>query len=181
MNIAIFGGSFDPPHIGHEKIIDLVISKLDIDKLFIVPTYLNPFKEEFHLDPNVRFELIKELFFDNKKIEICDFEVLQKRQVPTLETVNYLSSKYSLDKIYLIIGADNLKNIHLWYNFDKLKNLVEFIVITRSNYIQKNEFVNTINYKLDVDISSSQLRKKMELKYIPNKIEKKVRKIWKLD
>lgn len=47
MRVAIFGGSFDPPHIGHEKIIQKALEKLDIDVLFVVPTYLNPFKKNF--------------------------------------------------------------------------------------------------------------------------------------
>ena len=181
MNIAIFGGSFDPPHIGHENIVNLITSKLDIDKLFITPTYLSPFKDEYYLSPKIRLELISLLFEDNKKIEVCSYEVKQENKVPTIKTINYLKSIYSIEKIYLIIGADNLKNIHLWYNFDKLKDLVDFVVISRDNHILKNKFINTINYKLDTDVSSSQLRKKMELKYIPTKIQEKVKKLWKID
>jgi len=181
INIAIFGGSFDPPHIGHEKIVQTVLSKINIDNLFIVPTYLNPFKSKFHLEPETRLELIKQLFKDDLKITICDFEIKQQRAVSTFETINFLQSKYNINKIYLIIGADNLKNIHLWYNFNQLKDLVEFIVISRENHITKHNDFKTLNIHLDIDISSSQLRKKMDLKYIPKKIQKKVKEIWKID
>ena len=47
MNVAIYGGSFDPPHIGHEEIIKQALKTLDIEQLFVVPTYLNPFKNRF--------------------------------------------------------------------------------------------------------------------------------------
>ena len=47
MRVAIFGGSFDPPHIGHEEIIKQSLAKLDIEALFVVPTFLNPFKDDF--------------------------------------------------------------------------------------------------------------------------------------
>lgn len=47
MKIAIFGGSFDPIHIAHKKIVETALKELDIDKLIIVPTYLNPFKKDF--------------------------------------------------------------------------------------------------------------------------------------
>ena len=181
MNIAIFGGSFDPPHIGHEQIVNLVLNKLDIDKFFIIPTYLNPFKNGYHLEPKVRLELISLLFEKTPKVEVCDYEVKQKDKIPTIQTIDYLKSIYDIENIYLIIGADNLKNIHLWYNFDKLKDLVEFVAISRDGHIEKNKFIDTTNYTLNIDVSSSQLREKMELKYIPIKIQKKVKEIWKLD
>lgn len=181
MNIAIFGGSFDPPHIGHEQIVNLAIKELNIDRLVIIPTYLNPFKEEYYLSPKIRLELISLLFEKTNKVEVCDYEVKQKDKIPTIQTINYLKSIYDIKKIYLIIGADNLKNIHLWYNYDKLKDLVQFVVISRDNHIQKNDLINTVNYTLDIDVSSSQLREKMELKYIPIKIQEKVKEIWKKD
>ncbi|MBD3829662.1 MAG: adenylyltransferase/cytidyltransferase family protein, partial [Arcobacter sp.] len=48
MRIAIFGGSFDPIHIAHVAIVETALKQLDIDKLIIVPTYLNPFKNSFY-------------------------------------------------------------------------------------------------------------------------------------
>ena len=63
MRIAIFGGSFDPLHIAHVAIVNDSLKKLDIDKLIIVPTYLNPFKNSFYLDPKSRFELLKKVFY----------------------------------------------------------------------------------------------------------------------
>ena len=181
MDIAIYGGSFDPPHIAHEKIVNLVLDNLKISKLFIIPTYLNPFKDKSFLDANIRLDLVKELFNKNERLEIIDYEVLQKQKVPTYNTIKYLQSIYEIDKIYLIIGADNLKNIHLWYNADKLKDLVEFVVISRDKYPLKHNYKNIKTISLNIDISSSKLREKMELKYIPLKIQQKVKALWKIE
>jgi len=181
MDIAIYGGSFDPPHIAHEKIANLVLENLEITKLFIVPTYLNPFKDKSFLDASTRLDLVKELFSVNEKIDILDYEVKQKEKVPTYKTIKYLQSIYKIDKIYLIIGADNLKNIHLWYNADKLKDLVEFVVISRDDYPLKHSYTNMKTISLNIDISSSKLREKMELKYIPKKIQNKVKELWKIE
>jgi len=82
---------------------------------------------------------------------------------------------------YLIVGADNLKNIHLWYNIDKLKDLVEFVVISRDKYPLKSNYINIKTISLNTDISSSKLREKMELKYIPKQIQNKVKKLWKIE
>lgn len=179
MNIAIFGGSFDPPHIAHENIVNEVIENINVDKLFVVPTYLSPFKDKYHLEPKERFELLTTLFEADEKVEVTDFEIKQNRAVPTIETVEYFNKKYTPKNIYLIIGADNLQSIHLWNNFERLQELVKFIVISREGYEVKNDIIrfNTIN--MDIDISSSLLRDNFDLKYIPKKIQQKVKNIWK--
>ncbi len=179
MNIALFGGSFDPPHVGHEKIVYAVLDSVDIDKLIVVPTFLNPFKITSHLTSLQRLALTKELFSNNNKIEVSDFEVSQNKATPSIETVNHIIKKYKPKNIYLIIGADNIKSIHLWKDFDKLNQLVTFIVISRDGYEEKNDIIQTINIKLDINISSTTLRGNLDLKYIPKKIEQKVEKLWK--
>jgi len=178
MNIAIFGGSFDPPHIGHEKIAYQVLDIVDIDKLIVVPTYLNPFKNKFHLEPFERFELLDNLF-NSDKIEISKFEINQNRAVASIETIEHFKRIYKPHNIYLIIGADNLKSIHLWNNFEKLNQLVKFIVISRDGYEVKDDIIQFINIKMDIKISSTTLREKFDLKYIPKKIQQKVKQLWK--
>ena len=145
MNLALFGGSFDPPHIGHQLIVYEVLKKIDIGKLVVVPTFLNPFKIKSHFSPNDRLELIKELFSNEEKVEVSDFEVLQNRAIPSIETVAYLKQKFNPKKIYFVIGADNLKSLHLWNDFDKLNQLVTFIVISRDGYEEKNDIIEAIN------------------------------------
>ena len=181
MNIAIYGGSFDPFHLAHEKIIDICLNKLDIENLFIVPTFLNPFKDSSFLDASTRLDLINELYKDNKNINIIDYEVKQNKKVSSYQTVNYLLENYDISKIYLIIGADNLKDIHLWYNFKNLKELVQFVVINRDGIHLKNDYINPIYIDLQQNISSTALRKNMELKHIPTKIQNKVKKLWKIE
>ncbi len=180
MDIAVFGGSFDPPHIGHEKIVQLALTELPIDRLFVVPTFLNPFKENFHLEPSERFELLKDLFEENKKVEIYDYEIKQKKKTPTFETISFLKASYNIEKIYLIIGADNLKNIHLWYNFLELKKFVSIVVVTRDGIVLENDSLLDLRYLyLDVKVSSTNLRENMNLDLIPTKLREKVRELWK--
>ncbi len=181
MNIAIFGGSFDPFHIGHEKIIDLCLQTLPIEKLFIVPTFLNPFKNKSYFDANTRLELIQDLYKNNKNIQIIDYEVNKNKKIPTYETVLFLKKQYNIEKIFLIIGADNLKDVHLWYNFKNLKELVQFVVISRDDIKLENDYIDPIYIKLNENISSTSLRETRELKYIPKKIQNKVKKLWKIE
>jgi len=82
LKIAIFGGSFDPPHKGHESIVNEALKTLDIETLFVVPTYLNPFKDSFVADEKTRLSWLEKLFKDKNKIKILDFEIKQKEQFP---------------------------------------------------------------------------------------------------
>lgn len=77
--IALFGGSFDPPHIGHKAVVEAALNLKEIDKIVIMPTYLNPFKSKSHLSAIQRFELVKEMFKDKKRVEVSDFEVTQEK------------------------------------------------------------------------------------------------------
>ncbi len=171
MIVAIFGGSFDPPHIGHEEIIKKALQNLDIDRLFIVPTYLNPFKEKFFAPPDLRLKWIKKLIKCYKNTQIITYEINKQRSVPTIETIKYISYLYDLDKIYLIIGADNLKNLHKWKEFDELKKLVHFVIASRNDIdIPKN----LQKLQIDVNISSTLLRVDPKRKYLPKTIADEV-------
>ncbi|MDD2651794.1 MAG: nicotinate (nicotinamide) nucleotide adenylyltransferase [Sulfurimonas sp.] len=162
--IALFGGSFDPPHIGHEAVVRALKNFRDIDKIIIMPTFLNPFKSTFHAPAHVRLEWLREIFSGDEDVVISDYEVLQKRQVPTIETVEHLLESYK--KIYLVIGADNLAKLHLWKSYERLKELITFVVVSRENIEIPKEFL-TLN--VAVDISSTDLREEMEITKLPKK------------
>jgi len=165
-SIALFGGSFDPPHIGHEAIVKALL-KLDfIDEVVVMPTFLNPFKSKSVAPAKLRLKWLEEIFASFKKVQIDSFEVFQDKKVPSIETVTYLLSKYK--KIYLVIGADNLAHLNEWYKIDELKKLVTFIVATRDDLKIPQSF---IKLNIDENISSIELRK--------NIVEDKLSKITK--
>jgi len=178
LNIAIFGGSFDPVHIGHETIINELSHLTYINKLIVVPTYLSPFKQKYHIKPQDRFDILKHMYEHNSDILISDFEINRNQTTPSIITVEHFKKIYEPKKIFFIIGADNLKTLHLWDNFDKLKELVEFIVINRDGYEVKNDIIQFKTINLNINISSSRLREKFDIRYIPKKIQQKVTNIW---
>ena len=180
MDIAVFGGSFDPPHIGHEEIVSRVLNTLDIDKLLIVPTFLNPFKSKSHFTPQQRYNLLTKLF-DNEKVEISDFEIVQNNPTPTINTIKYIKKTSNPKNIYLIIGADNLEKLHLWQDFEELKTLVTFVVMSRDEKKLKDDIIQSINIHMDVKVNSTYIRDNLELKYIPQKIQQEVKKLWKIE
>lgn len=176
MRLALFGGSFDPPHIGHEAIAKEAISKLDIDRLIVMPTFINPFKDSYFANPNLRLEWLKKLFGNLEKVEVCDYEISQNRPVPTIESVKFIYKKYIPNKIYLIIGADNLASLKTWDSYDELERLVEFVVASREGieipYHLQKLYINA-------NISSTKFRNNLNLNYIPTLIQNDVEKVYK--
>ncbi|MCK9473852.1 nicotinate (nicotinamide) nucleotide adenylyltransferase [Sulfurimonas sp.] len=172
--IALFGGSFDPPHIGHEAIVKALRNFKDIDKVIIMPTFLSPFKSKFHAPASLRVAWLKKVFGKYKNVEVSDYEVLQEKQVTTIETVKHLLKSYK--KIYLVIGADNLSFIERWSRYDELKELVSFLVVPRDNIEISEHFL-----RLDVDekISSTKLRDNIEISKLPKKCAKEIYNFYK--
>ena len=154
-SIALFGGSFDPPHIGHRAIVEAAQNLKEIDKVVIMPAFLNPFKSRSHLTPDKRLELVKDMFSKFKNVEVSDFEVLKKQKVATITTVKHLLK--TCDKIYLIIGADNLASLHKWKDYEELQMLVTFLIAKRDNIKIPEKYIT-----LDVNenISSTEIRNK---------------------
>ncbi len=168
--IALFGGSFDPLHIGHEAIVKSLLEIKQIDKVMIMPTFLNPFKSKSSVSAEERFRCLKNHFDKFENVEVSDYEVLQKRKVPTIKSVEYLLKKYK--KIYLVIGADNLASLKKWQNYEKLNELVTFIVASRNGIKIPKEF---LTLDIDIDISSTQLRRKkmqQRIDHITNTLDK---------
>ncbi len=167
INIAIFGGSFDPPHLGHCEIIKEALKSLDIDKLFIIPAFLNPFKKNFFAPPELRLKWLKKLYEDNEKIQICQYEINNSKPTPTYESVEHLHVNYNIKKCYLIIGADNLEKLTSWYNYELLKQKVEFVVASRDELHVGKDLKKL---QINVNISSTVLRNRVQEEFIPKEI-----------
>lgn len=167
MKIGIFGGSFDPPHNGHVKIVEKALELLDLNHLYIVPTFLSPFKETFSAPPLMRLGWMQKIFAQTKKAEVLTFECDQKRQVPTIETVLHVKKRHPGATIFLIMGSDSFESLPLWRSFNELSTLVEFVVATRSD---RSYPVGLKILPIHVNISSTKLRETFDEHYVPHSI-----------
>lgn len=148
MKLALFGGSFDPPHIGHVHVALKALETLEVDKLIIVPAYRNPFKPSICADGAHRIHWLKQIFAPYANIEISDYEINAGRSVFTIETVRHYAQMS--DTLYLIIGADNLATLAQWHDYETLCSMVTFVIAARNGIvIPKNMLV------LDVDESTN--------------------------
>lgn len=169
MNIAIYGGSFDPPHIAHIQTIQVALQELDIDKLIVIVAYQNPFKKPSLFDANRRYEWMRQLSKNLPKVEVSDMEIVQKKPIASIKSVLNIKNQYHPEKIFFIIGEDNLPNLHKWERYEELKNLVEFVVIERYGYDVNNEGVSKISLpQVKHKISSTQIREGLSLGDLPD-------------
>lgn len=175
LNIAFFGGSFDPPHLGHDSIVKMALSELDIDKLIIMPTFISPFKSQFSAPPELRLKWVKKLWRELKRVEISDFEITQERPVPTIESIKHFYEIYDIKTFYLIIGADHISSLNKWHEIDTLRQLTQIIVAERDHIVIPGEFA-----KMDirVDVSSSKIRSHLATEQIPSSIKDEVIKFY---
>lgn len=178
--VAMFGGSFDPPHIGHKAIVYEVLNKLDIDMLLIVPAFQNPLKEDSLATPTQRMQMCEVAFKNLGNVLISDYEMKQEIRY-TSDSVKYFKDLYDLK--YLIIGADNLPFLHLWHDFGWLNDNIEWVIASR-----QNDFIDTQNIKLlkryimldiDENVSSSEIRSGTKRDMVDTKISTQIDTIYK--
>ncbi len=165
--VALFGGSFDPPHIGHKAVVKAALNLKDVHKVIVMPTYLSPFKSSSYHNAQERYGLLQKMFKDYNNVEISRFEIDKKRKVTSIESVLYLLKSYS--KIYLIIGADNLISLQTWHRYQELEQKVTFVVAKRDGILIPKSYL-TLN--VDENISSTHIRKKIGANILQNRIKR---------
>ena len=168
--IALYGGSFDPPHLGHIHVVQAALQTLDIEKVIIVPAYVNPFKKGTHAPAQLRLKWLKQIFFNYKNVEVSDIETLASRAVKSIETVEHFSKLYK--KIYFIIGADNLASLQKWHQFEALDRAVTWVVATREEIAIDAQY---IQLQVDQPISSTQLRTQLDKEQLPDMVADEIK------
>ena len=125
--VVLFGGSFDPPHLGHLEII----KKLDSSykRVIIIPAFCNPFKHKPTAPIHTRIAWLRELCAGLKRVEISDFEARANRVVYAIEYVRHYASKYG--GIGLALGSDALESLPSWREASEIVRLARIVPIVR--------------------------------------------------
>ncbi len=164
--IGIFGGSFDPPHRGHLEISRIAIKKLSLTKLYWCVTKKNPFKNKPLFSLSDRVKQSKDITKKIKKIKIKFFDKKIK-STNTIDLIKYLKKINKNNSFFLIIGSDNLINLHKWKEWKLLTKLTKIVVFSRKNYdikakksviVKKVKKIIFIKNK-QINISSTKIRK----------------------
>lgn len=150
--VALFGGSFNPPHIGHVLAALYVLETSPVDELWVLPTFRHPFEKE--LAPFDQRVAMCELAF-GRMADLTVLDVEAHLQLPsrTLHTVEHLASHHPDVTFSLVVGTDVWAERNLWYGFDRLEKMVSFIVLGRRGYLGPTDGPAMLP-----DVSSSRVR-----------------------
>lgn len=133
MKIAIYGGSFNPPHLGHLKAAKTVCAELAPDKLLIIPDNIPPHKAMDPGSPTAeeRLALCRIAFRSIPGTEISDMEIRRRGKSYTAHTVRELRGRYPDDELFLVVGSDMLLSFEEWYEFEYLLSECTLAVVSR--------------------------------------------------
>jgi nicotinate-nucleotide adenylyltransferase len=131
MRVALFGGSFNPPHIGHQLLALTVLETCAVDQLWMIPCFRHPFEKA--LAPFVdRLQMCRlAMRALGERAVVSDIEGQLGGESRTLLTVQALRAAHPETEFQLVIGADLQAEVQSWHGADELRRLISFIVVGR--------------------------------------------------
>lgn len=167
MNLCVFQGTFNPIHNAHLRVAEYVADIYNPDKLLFIPAANPPHKDCDPAYSEHRYNMVKLALENYPEFSISDIEYRRGGKSYTYYTICELRKEYNIsDRILFIIGTDAFEKIESWYEVDKLKDLVKFIVFVREenfeiskyDYLKDQGFVFEFQPLSFKDISSTELR-----------------------
>lgn len=130
--IGIFGGSFDPVHLGHLLVAQAAIEELELDRLFFIPVTQSPFKlDQPHAPAAERVRLLRLSLAGRTDCEVDEQEIQRGGVSYTVETLRDYSRRFPQAALFCLIGADNVASLPQWREAEELARLAEFVAIPR--------------------------------------------------
>ena len=131
--IALFGGSFDPPHVGHLLAAAYVLATEPIDELWLVPVFAHPFGKQFQGSYDHRVELCETLAHELPRTRVSRAEQ-ESGHARTVDLLDWLHRKHPGTKWALILGTDLDRELPQWKNFDRIEQLARIIRVQRGGH-----------------------------------------------
>ena len=131
-NIGLFGGSFDPVHLGHLLVARAAFEELALSRLFFIPAAHSPFKpERVPTAPFVRLKLLRLALAGQEWCEIDEQELRRGGTSYTIDTVRDYAQRFVGARLFYLIGTDHVEKLPVWREAAELAGLAEFVVIPR--------------------------------------------------
>lgn len=130
--IGLYGGSFDPVHLGHLLVAQAAIEELGLTRLFLIPAAQSPFKPDSQPAPAaVRAQMLRLAFAGNVNCEVDEQEIQRGGVSYSVETLRDYAGRFPQAELYYLIGADNVAKLPQWREAAELARLARFVVVPR--------------------------------------------------
>jgi nicotinate-nucleotide adenylyltransferase len=135
MRVAIYSGSFNPIHLGHQKLAEYLIENKLVEEVWFVVSPCNPLKKQEDLiDEYMRLEMLVNAIKDQPGFKACDIEFTMPVPSYSMDTLHLLSSQYAYYQFILIIGSDNALVFDQWKNYNQILKQYPVLVYPRHEY-----------------------------------------------
>ncbi len=172
MKIGLYGGSFDPVHIGHLAVAEAAKEQFELDRVIFIPTGNMPHKKGCVASNEDRIKML-ELSFTDSTFFVSDYETKRHEISYSADTVEYFKSIFPEDDIYFIIGGDSYAYIDKWYQPERIFKNATVLVYPRDN---EKILPPAVELRVKpVRVSSSEIRQKINLgENVSNLLKKEV-------
>jgi nicotinate-nucleotide adenylyltransferase len=166
--VGIYGGTFDPIHLGHLHVITQLIEKKLVDQLLVVPAGLPLLRQNAPLATGQQRRTMCQLALADlpaeiaAKVQVNPIEILRTGPSYAIDTVEAVAQNFPDDTIVLVVGQDAAEKLDQWHRIDELREMVEFLIIARPGYTGDGVDIGalqvaatTIRQGLSAEVSSS--------------------------
>jgi len=155
--IGVFGGEFDPPHLGHLAVIRTARDQLQLDRLIVVPAGVPPHREASATPAEVRFEMAERAFGGEDGVEVSRIELDRPGPSYTVDTLEQLAGQ---GRLFLIIGADQLHALDRWRDAGRLRELATIVAAPRDGLPVDPTLATPLEMP-PVDVASTTVRERL--------------------
>jgi nicotinate-nucleotide adenylyltransferase len=164
--LGLYGGAFNPVHLGHLLVAQAAMEELGLDRLFFIPASLSPFKKDAKPAPaEARLRWLRMALAGKTHCEIDEQEIRRGGVSYTIETVRDYVKRFPQAKLFYLIGADNVPKLNDWREAGELAKLLEFAAVPRPGEAPPEfpqPFRGTALKGFPVKISSSEIRARVK-------------------
>ncbi|MCC6451269.1 MAG: nicotinate (nicotinamide) nucleotide adenylyltransferase [Acidobacteria bacterium] len=187
LRIAFFGGSFDPPHLGHMAIANALIRQFELDEFVFVPAFHAPHKRSAPTSAFDRYTMLCLATQNESRMTVSRLEIEMPQKPYSVETLGRITQMLPREEIFFVMGADSWRDIRTWREWEKLFEMTDHIVVTRPGYAIETDHVTDdireriidvrggelpvktdraatniyFTDKVDIDLSATEIRKKI--------------------
>ncbi len=162
MRIGIFGGTFDPPHIGHLIAAQDALQLVPLDKVLFVPALVPPHKQRKAVSSaDVRLRMIRAAIAGDERFEVSDVELNRAGPSYTVDTLRHLRA--GGDELFLLLGVDQVQELSTWREPDQVLHLAQLVMLARTG-IEEPPAGGIVKHTVPVtriDVSSTLIRRRV--------------------